>query len=134
MSEPWPTLFPERAWIYEQVAELPGAHTADQLVWGDVVVAWVGTKMFGLLAPHPDGRMLLSLKLPPAQSDALRDSHAWITPGYHLNKRHWSSLELDHPDAERGLVEMLVEDSHECLVATLPRWRQHEIRTGVPRP
>jgi len=135
MSEPSPpTLFPDRAWLYDVVGDLPGAHVADQPVWGDVVVLWVGTRMFGLLAAHPDGRMLLTLKLPPGQNDVLRDHHAWITPGYHTNKRHWSSLELDHPQADRGMIEMLVEDSHACLLATLPRWRQDEIRTGVSRP
>lgn len=134
MSDTWPSLFPERAWLYELVEELPGAHAADQPVWGDVVVLWVGPKMFGILAPHPDGRMLLTLKLPPAQGEALRDEHAWVSPGYHLNKRHWNSLELDHPEVEHGLAEVLVEDAHACLLATLPRWRQEEIRTGVPRP
>lgn len=128
------TLFPDRSWIVELVASLPGARAADQLVWGDVVVLWIGEKMFGMLSPHPDGRMLLTLKLPPDQGLWLREAHGCVSAGYHLNKRHWNSVDLDHPEADRDLVEGLLEDSYACLLATLPRWRRDEIRTGLPRP
>ena len=36
--------------------------------------------------------------------------------------------------AERDLTQLLIQDSHAFLVATLPCWRAARKRTGVPRP
>lgn len=126
------TQCPEWSWICDIADGLPGAHAADQPVW-DSVVLWIGPKMFGLLCEDSRGRELLTLKLTPEDNLALRDQHECVEPGWHVNKRHWSSVVLRHPDAAPDLVGMLVEDSYECLLASLPRWRREEIRTGLPR-
>ncbi len=49
----------------------------------------------------------ISLKCDPDLSDDLRARYAAVTPGYHLNKRHWNTIELDGsvPAAElEGLI------------------------------
>ena len=47
-------------------------------------------------------------------------SHPAITPGYHLNKRHWNTVVLDGslPDA---MVRDMIEDSYDLIVAKLPK-------------
>jgi predicted DNA-binding protein (MmcQ/YjbR family) len=62
----------------------------------------------------------VGLKCEPELAVDLRETHAAIRPGYHLNKRHWNTVTLDGslPDA---LVRDLVEDSYDLVVGALPK-------------
>ena len=123
-----PTFFPHWGWIYAIVEDLPGARAADQEAW-ECVVLWIGEKMFGIVGQDSRGRELLTLKLPPEDGAALRQQHAFIEPGWHLDKRHWSSIVLaDAAGAHEQLITELLEDSYHCLLDTLPQWRQREVR------
>jgi predicted DNA-binding protein (MmcQ/YjbR family) len=46
-----------------------------------------------------------------------------VTPGYHLNKRHWNTITLDGslPDE---MVTDLLGDSYDLVVASLPKARR----------
>ena len=70
-----------------------------------------------------DGEPLTILKADPAESEALRATHRDVTPGYHMNKKHWitlrSSAELD-----RELVQELVTESYLLVLEALPRHRR----------
>jgi predicted DNA-binding protein (MmcQ/YjbR family) len=68
-----------------------------------------------------EGRPLrVSVKCDPGLAEQLRASYPAITPGYHLNKRHWNTIVLDGsvPDA---MVRDMIEDSYDLVVAALPR-------------
>lgn len=54
----------------------------------DVLVYKVAGKMFALAVPD-DFPARINLKCDPERALALRDEHEAITPGYHMNKRHW---------------------------------------------
>ncbi|MFI5639003.1 MmcQ/YjbR family DNA-binding protein [Streptomyces goshikiensis] len=75
-------------------------------------------KVFALSAL--DGEPLkVNLKCEPELAVRLREEHAAIVPGYHMNKRHWNTVTVSGlPDA---LVRELVEDSYDLVVAGLPR-------------
>lgn len=122
-----PTFYPHWDWIYDVVDDLAGARAADQEAWGCVVL-WIGEKMFGLVSEDSRGRELLTLKLPPEDNLALRQQHDFVEPGWHVNKRHWSSVVLADASHDRALVTELVEDSYDCLLSTLPRWQRERIR------
>ena len=62
----------------------------------------------------------ISLKCEPGLALQLRANHAAITPGYHLNKRHWNTVRCDGSLPER-LVRDLVEDSYDLVVESLPK-------------
>ena len=78
-------------------------------------------KIFAISALAADS-LSVSLKCDPEDSVALREEFAEITPGYHLNKRHWISIALDGgvPDE---LVEQLLRASHELVRPRTPRAR-----------
>ena len=79
-------------------------------------------KMFALLTEIDRGPIVV-LKADPQDSEALRQSHPDITPGYHMNKRHWITLEPGGElDAE--FVRELVTDSYLLVVEGLPRARR----------
>ena len=76
-------------------------------------------KIFAISALD-DEPLRVSLKCEPELALQLREAHAAVTPGYHLNKRHWNTVLLDGslPD---GMVGELIEDSYDLVVAGLPR-------------
>jgi predicted DNA-binding protein (MmcQ/YjbR family) len=68
-----------------------------------------------------DGEPLaVSLKCDPELAVSLRAAHAAITPGYHLNKRHWNTVTIDGSLSEQMVLEM-IEDSYDLVVRSLTR-------------
>ena len=61
----------------------------------------------------------ISVKCDPAIGETLRAQYAAITPGYHLNKRHWITITLEDemPD---DLVRELVVDSYDLVAPKTP--------------
>ncbi|CAM3030667.1 MmcQ/YjbR family DNA-binding protein [Streptomyces albus] len=76
-------------------------------------------KVFMLMTSAP-GEPVVILKSEPGEAEALREAHADITRGYHMNKRHWITLEPGGP-MDEDLVEELVTESYRLVVANLPR-------------
>ena len=54
----------------------------------------IAGKMFAVLG-HRNDHLAVSLKCDPFLSEILRAEHECITHGYHLNKRHWITIEVD---------------------------------------
>lgn len=95
-------------WAAERVNELPGAYLEHPFgpEWD---VFKVRGKVF-MLQSEATGTPMVTVKSDPADSRMLRESYESITPGYHMNKKHWITL---HPGGEldRQLVEDLVTES-----------------------
>ncbi|HJQ46880.1 MAG TPA: MmcQ/YjbR family DNA-binding protein [Amycolatopsis sp.] len=74
-----------------------------------------------------DGTPLrVSLKCDPDIAVKLRLEYPAITAGYHLNKKHWNTVQLDGSVPERLVLEM-IEDSYDLVVARLPRREQEKL-------
>lgn len=65
--------------------------------------------------------LTVSLKCDPEDSKALREEFPGeITPGYHLNKKHWITVVTgSHVDDE--LVGQLIRESHALVRPRVPR-------------
>ncbi|WP_394770741.1 MmcQ/YjbR family DNA-binding protein [Lacisediminihabitans sp.] len=61
----------------------------------------------------------VTLKCDPEESVALQAEFAQITPGYHMNKRHWVTVRLEGVPEE--LVEQLLASSHALVRPRVPR-------------
>jgi predicted DNA-binding protein (MmcQ/YjbR family) len=70
-------------------------------------------KVFMLMTDMP-GRPVMILKADPDDAAALREKYADITPGYHMNKRHWITVEGGSTIDEK-LVKELVIDSYRLV-------------------
>jgi predicted DNA-binding protein (MmcQ/YjbR family) len=79
----------------------------------------VSGKVFAL-APLQDRPLNVSLKCEPGLAEQLRSTYAAIRPGYHLNKRHWNTVQVDGSLPDQ-LVLDLVEDSYDLVLAGLPK-------------
>ena len=92
-----------------------------------------GGKIFAIarLAAEPPQR--ISLKCEPELAAQLRADHPAITPGYHLNKRHWNTVAVDGSAARAALRDM-VEDSYDLVVSALPKRDAATISGGHDAP
>ena len=68
----------------------------------------------------------VSGKCEPELAEALRGAHAAVLPGYHLNKRHWSSVVIDGSLPDETIHDM-IEDSYDLVVSALPRARRRAL-------
>ncbi len=104
--------------VLDLCSSLPGA-VEDQPFGDGVAVFKVGGKMFALvpLAGEPDS---VNLKCDPDWALELRAVYAAVRPGYHMNKRHWNTIDLDGTMGGAELREM-IDHSYELVVSRLPR-------------
>lgn len=85
----------------------------------------VGGKMFALSQLRADS-LRISLKCEPALAQALRQTHAAVIPGYHLNKRHWNTVILDGSLPDESVRDM-IEDSYDLVVSSLPQAKRRAL-------
>jgi predicted DNA-binding protein (MmcQ/YjbR family) len=102
----------------------PGS--AEDYPFGDEVAVFkVAGRMFALvsLGPAPGS---ISLKCDPGLAADLRRRYAGITPGYHLNKRHWNTVALDGSVPDEEVLE-LVDHSYDLVLAGLTRAQRDKL-------
>jgi len=88
--------------------------------FGDGVAVYkVGGRMFALVSLDGDPGSV-NLKCDPDLVLELRARYPAVRPGYHQDKRHWNTVELDGSIPESELREM-IEQSYELVVSRLPR-------------
>ena len=92
----------------------------------DVLVFRVMGKMFALA---PIGLFnTLNLKCDPERAVELRERHAGIIPGYHMNKAHWNTVRMDGSVADRLVIE-LADHSYELVRDSLPKKVREALRS-----
>jgi predicted DNA-binding protein (MmcQ/YjbR family) len=66
----------------------------------DTLVFKVTRKIFALV--NLDGDLSINIKCDPLLAIELRERYSSVTPGYHMNKKHWNTIFLDGtvPDKE----------------------------------
>ena len=98
--------------------ELPGSELTHP--FGEDWDVWkVRDKVF-MLQTQVTGQELVTLKANPEGSVALRKAYENITPGYHMNKKHWISV-APASNITATLVDELVTESYLLVVEKLPR-------------
>jgi predicted DNA-binding protein (MmcQ/YjbR family) len=102
----------------------PGSTASHPLGPGALVMKVAG-KMFAIVEEDADP-LRVSLKCEPEIAVVLRESYASVTPGYHLNKRHWNTVTLDGTVQDEQVLEW-VDDSFDLVVEALPR----RLREGI---
>jgi len=85
----------------------------------DVLVFKVSGKMFALAALD-EVPARVNLKCDPDLALELRDRYEQVRPGYHMNKKHWNTVEIDSgiPEAE---LRKMIDHSYELVVKNLPK-------------
>ncbi|KXB55113.1 MmcQ/YjbR family DNA-binding protein [Corynebacterium phoceense] len=96
--------------------ELPGTQLTHP--FGPAWDVWkIQGKVFALLTEEA-GKPMAIVKSDPLIGESLRLEFPLITPGYHMNKKHWITL-VDGLPPE--VIRELVTESYRLVVAKLPR-------------
>lgn len=105
---------------------LPG--TSESLPFGpDTLVFKVGTKMFALT--DIENFESINLKCDPDKAIDLRARHPEVKPGYHMNKRHWNTIEITHRISDDE-YRTWIRASYDLVFAKLTKKEQESIVNG----
>lgn len=92
----------------------------------DNLVFKVGGKMF-LLASLDTQPPSFNAKCDPEEAIALREEYPdSVFPGYHMNKKHWNTVELNGGISD-ALAMRMIDDSYQLIVDSLPSKLRKEI-------
>ena len=88
----------------------------------DTLVFKVGGKIFAITSLD-EVPARANLKCDPDLALELRDRYEQVRPGYHMNKKHWNTVELEEgiPDIE---IRKMIDHSYELIAKPLPRRRR----------
>ena len=102
------------------------SHATEGTPFGeDVLVFKIAGKMFAL-APLDQVPATANLKCDPDLALELRDRYEQVRPGYHMNKKHWNTVEIDSGIPKAELCKM-IDHSYELVVKSLPKAKRAKL-------
>ena len=83
----------------------------------------VSGKMFALtsLKGWEEGTPSINLKCDPDYAQELRATYESIQPGYHMNKKHWNTVQLNQEALNPNFIIKLINHSYDAVVKSLPK-------------
>jgi len=88
------------------------------------LVIKVMDKMFALLSLEKGST--INLKCDPEKAIGLREHYDDITPGFHMNKKHWNTVDFSHSLSDELIMEM-IDHSYDLVVNKLPKVKREEL-------
>ena len=93
--------------------------TTDETPFGpETLVLKVGGKIFALT--DVDTFASINLKCDPERAAELREQYDFVQPGYHMNKRHWNTVQLG-TGATDAQLRAWIDHSYALVRASLPK-------------
>ncbi len=77
----------------------------------ETLVFKVNNKMFALLSLDD---LKINLKCNPEKAIELREHHPEIKPGYHMNKKHWNTVDFNQT-LPKSLIKELIDHSYNLI-------------------
>ena len=84
----------------------------------DTMVFKVMGKMFALA--NVEDFASINLKVDPEVGVELREKYDAVTPGYHMNKKHWITVQIDGSISDKVILQWIANSYH-LVVATLTK-------------
>lgn len=111
--------------LHTYLMELPNA-VLDYPFGDDVHVYKVEGKIFAIY--FKDARSeSINLKCDPVHAEELRSVFTEITPGYHMNKKHWNTIDLTG-NLPKSEVIRLIDHSYDLIIKALPKAVKQRLR------
>ncbi|RFM36399.1 MmcQ/YjbR family DNA-binding protein [Chitinophaga silvisoli] len=96
---------------------LPGV--TEEFPFGEETLVYkVMGKMFTLTSL--DSFESINLKCDPEIAIELRERYDGVSPGYHMNKKHWNTVDV-HAGISDKLIYQWIRDSYNLVVDSLPK-------------
>lgn len=91
----------------------------------ETLVFKVAGKMFALtgLENKPAS---VNLKCDPERAIELRETYPEIIPGYHMNKTHWNTVNIEG-NLTNGFIKTLVDDSYNLIICGVSKKIRQEL-------
>jgi predicted DNA-binding protein (MmcQ/YjbR family) len=83
----------------------------------------VAGKMFCLA--NLEGDLTVNLKNSPETNMELRERYPAIKPGYHMNKQHWNTVEINI-SIHDNLIKQLIDESYDLIVKSFTKKQMEE--------
>lgn len=112
----------------EQIREycLSKAAVTEEFPFDDETLVFkVMGRIFALVAL--EGDLWVNLKCEPARALELRERFPAVTPGYHMNKKHWNTVYVDG-SMSRDELTGLIDHSYDMVVAGLSRKLREQLK------
>jgi len=102
--------------------------TDERFPFDDVTLVFtIGNKIFALIDTVTCES--INLKCDPEKAIELRETYQAVKPGYHMNKKHWNTIDLNS-DIQKSDLLALISHSYDLVFNSLTKKLQHEITTG----
>ena len=69
----------------------------------------------------------INLKCDPEKAVELRERYLAVTPGYHMNKRHWNTVMLDNSIQDK-LILSWIDDSYNLVANGLTKKEKEKLK------
>jgi predicted DNA-binding protein (MmcQ/YjbR family) len=92
---------------------------------GSTLVFKVAGKMYALMDIDKED-LSMNLKCDPERAILLRDEYSEVRPGWHMNKKHWNTVQMDGLLSEKMIYE-LIDHSYELVVASLSKAQKEKL-------
>lgn len=116
--------------LHDYLMQLPCA-VLDYPFGSDIHVYKVEGKIFAIYFKDSNSESI-NLKCDPVHAQELRTVFTEITPGYHMNKKHWNTLDLTG-NLPIGEVFRQVDHSYDLIVKKLPKLVKQRLRLQYER-
>jgi len=84
----------------------------------EALVYKVSGKMFALIGVKTP--LSMNLKCDPQEALIIRESFDAVSPGYHMNKKHWNTVDLES-NLDPDLITGWIDDSYDLVLKGLPK-------------
>ncbi len=92
----------------------------------DTLVFKVGGKIFALCNVENFGS--INLKCDPERAIDFRERFSGVHPGYHMNKAHWNTVDVNSDVPTATLLEM-IDHSYDLVFSKLTKKIQNELES-----
>ena len=82
-------------------------------------------KMF--LLTNLEGDFTINVKCDPEKAIEYREIYTSVLPGYHMNKKHWNTIDIDGTISD-DMVKNLIDESYDLVVMKLTKKEQTELK------
>ncbi|MCS7037042.1 MAG: MmcQ/YjbR family DNA-binding protein [Saprospiraceae bacterium] len=97
--------------------------TSEDFPFGETTLCFrVKGKIFAI-TDLKNERLSVNLKCEPAYALELRERYDEVQPGWHMNKKHWNTVDFEGSIGD-ALLRQLIDHSYEQVVKTLRRERR----------
>jgi predicted DNA-binding protein (MmcQ/YjbR family) len=84
----------------------------------DTLVYKVNGRIFALV--NLEGDLAINLKCDPALALDIREHYSSVVPGYHMNKKHWNTVNVDGSVPDREIFSW-IDHSYDLVAKKVPQ-------------